>query len=396
MPVPPRFDITRVRLRHYRSIPRCDVTLGALTFLVGPNGSGKSNFLDSMRLVSQALDESLDNAIRERGGANEIRRRSTGHPTHFSISLDFQGRDFAGSYEFSIGAVKGGDWRVTHEKCRIKRARFGDRTAHYEIRDGRVISTSLSYTLPPAPTDRLYLVVASAFDEFRPVFDGLSAVNVYSLSPDSMRLLQKPDTGDLLKRDGSNIASVLDRLRREHSQSKNLIEDYLRLVVPGMESANRLELGSFESVEFRQRVRGADRPWIFPATSVSDGTLRALGVLVALFAPSDSGYTPIGIEEPETALHPAATGVLLEALQIASEARQVFVTSHSPDLLDTSSIAAGDLLAVRANAGDTHIAPVDEATSNALLTSLYTAGELLRIDQLQPRTSEDITLDIKL
>jgi predicted ATP-binding protein involved in virulence len=42
-----RFDITRVRLRHYRSIAACDVKLGPMTLLVGPNGSGRSSFLDA-------------------------------------------------------------------------------------------------------------------------------------------------------------------------------------------------------------------------------------------------------------------------------------------------------------------------------------------------------------
>lgn len=227
------------------------------------------------------------------------------------------------------------------------------------------------------------------------MFDGLGALNVYSLSPDAMRRVQKPDPGDLLRRDGSNIASVLERLRREHPREKSVIEDYLRLVVPGMETADRLEVGAWESVQFRQRVRGADKPWLFPATSVSDGTLRALGVLVALFAPSDDGYTPIGIEEPETALHPAATGVLLEAIQAASRTRQVLVTSHSPDLLDTSSIGIDSILAVRADGGDTLIGPVDGPTSQALVASLYTPGELLRIDQLQPDTGA-LTLDIDI
>lgn len=56
------------RLRQYRSIKGCDVRLGSLTVLIGPNGSGKSNFVDSLRFVAQALDESLDHALRERGG----------------------------------------------------------------------------------------------------------------------------------------------------------------------------------------------------------------------------------------------------------------------------------------------------------------------------------------
>lgn len=49
-----------------------------LTYLVGANGSGKSNFLDVLQRVRDALACSLDNALNERGGLNEVRRRSRG------------------------------------------------------------------------------------------------------------------------------------------------------------------------------------------------------------------------------------------------------------------------------------------------------------------------------
>ncbi|MEV0916129.1 AAA family ATPase [Streptomyces sp. NPDC049967] len=78
-------------LRHYRSIAEADVDLGQLLLLAGPNGPGKSNFLDALRLLSEALQTSLDQALRSRGGVAEVRRRSTGHPTHFSIDLEFRG-----------------------------------------------------------------------------------------------------------------------------------------------------------------------------------------------------------------------------------------------------------------------------------------------------------------
>ena len=80
-----QFRITRVRLRHYRSIAACDVDLGPIALLVGANGSGKSSFLDSLRLVSDSLQTTLDHALRDRGGIAEVRRRATGHPTHFGI-----------------------------------------------------------------------------------------------------------------------------------------------------------------------------------------------------------------------------------------------------------------------------------------------------------------------
>ena len=96
--------IHRVKLRNYKSIGRCDVRLGPLAVLVGPNGSGKSNFLDALALTRQALDMTLDHALRERGGINEVRRRSGGHPSNFSIELQFTLGDGVtqGLYSFEV------------------------------------------------------------------------------------------------------------------------------------------------------------------------------------------------------------------------------------------------------------------------------------------------------
>ena len=67
--------LTRVVLRNYKSIAACDVQPAQLSFLVGPNGSGKSNFLDALRFIADSLRHSIDHALRERGGINEVRRR---------------------------------------------------------------------------------------------------------------------------------------------------------------------------------------------------------------------------------------------------------------------------------------------------------------------------------
>jgi predicted ATPase len=80
---------------------------------------------------------------------------------------------------------------------------------------------------------------------------------------------------------------------------------------------------------------------------MSDGTLRAFGVLVAPFQGAGNGEIGrrlVGIEEPEVALHPAAASVLRDSLHDASESAQILVTSHSPDLLDADSIPDGSTL----------------------------------------------------
>ena len=114
--------ITSVALRNYKSIAACDVALPPLTFLVGPNGSGKSNFLDALRFVAQALRFSPEHALRERGGINEVRRRSRGHPNHFAVRVDFRVPEAAGWYAFEIGARPKGRYFVRREDCIVRAA----------------------------------------------------------------------------------------------------------------------------------------------------------------------------------------------------------------------------------------------------------------------------------
>ena len=92
----------------------------------------------------------------------------------------------------------------------------------------------------------------------------------------------------------------------------------------------------------------------------------------------------VGIEEPEAALHPAAAGVLLGALREASEATQVLVTSHSPDLLDHKGLGPEHLLAVTSDATGTSIGPVDAAVRSILRDKLYSPGELLSQGPIEP------------
>ncbi len=382
--------VSRMRLKNYKSIASCDVRLRPLTFVVGRNGSGKSNFMDALRLVADALRTSLDHALRERGGINEVRRRSTGHPTHFQVAFDLALSDgAAATYAFKVGARsrrahEDHSWEVTEERCSVV-APFGRESA-FVVKAGQLVSTT-EVVLPPAASDRLLLVAAAGLPAFKPVFDGLSRMGFYNLNPEQIRELQPPDAGDLLLRDGRNLASVLGALERRAPDVKDRIVEYLAKVVPGVVDVTKRALGPRETLEFRQQVAGSSAPWTFLAANMSDGTLRTLGILVALFQTSGSGehrVPLVGIEEPEVALHPAAAGTLLSCLQDASERTQIVVTSHSGDLLDSDSLPVDAVLAVSALGGVTHVGQVDEAGRSAVRDHLFTAGELLRQDQLVP------------
>ncbi|EWM15851.1 AAA family ATPase [Kutzneria sp. 744] len=303
----PRFDITRVRLRNYKSIESCDVELGPLTLLVGPNGSGKSNFLDALQFVADALNTNLENAIQERGGFGRVSRFGD---SEVEITLEVRLGDRLQSYGIVLTPLGDGG-------CRLRE----------EIR--------------PTPD----------------VAEALARLRVFTLVPDRMRGTSSPAEDDQLSPDGSTISAVLARIERETPENNRRAEDYLRVVVA-------------------EGVSAAE----FDARSLSNGTLHAVGVFVALF----DGTAPVAVENPEKGLHPAAVGALMDALRDGADRRQVFVTTHSADLLDVPGLDSSAIRAARRSDGSTVVGPLGFAGETSLRESLFTAGALLRTDWLWP------------
>jgi predicted ATPase len=378
-----------VGIRNFKSIAKAEVSLSHLTVLVGRNGSGKSNFLDALRFVADSLQSSLDHSIKSRGGIDSVRRRSTGHPRNFAISLEVVLPDWqVAKYSFEVTARERGGFTIRRESLRVQSA-AGLLTGGYDVKSGKVVGSTIN-KMPPPFADRLYLVNAAGFSPFRATYDALVSMGFYNLSPDVMKELQSPDAGELLHRDGGNVASVIARLSLDKPEVMERIQSYLATIVPGVRDVERVALGPMETLQFKQIVAGSSRPWNFFAASMSDGTLRALGTLVAVtqLAERKSPVSLVGIEEPETALHPAAAGALMDALREAASNTQIVVTSHSPDLLDQVDLDTDGLLSVVSNEGITKIAPIDEASRSAIRDHLYTPGELLRLDQLEPDNAD--------
>jgi predicted ATPase len=376
--------LSRVGIRNYKSIGKCDVSLARVTALVGRNGAGKSNFLDALRFVVDGLQTSLDHALKSRGGIRSVRRRSLGHPIGLAIRLEFnlpESRRGAYGFEITRGTDRG--FSVKREQLEITGEGLQG-PAYYELINGRIRGASRE-SMPEPVGDRLYLVTASGLLDFRPAYDALTSMAFYNLNPEAMKEVQGPDAGELLHRDGANIASVIARLRADAPEEKQRIEQYLGKIVSGVAGVDPVTLGPMETIEFRQVIAGAESPWHFYPTNMSDGTLRALGILVAA---SQLGHGRnrvclIGIEEPEMALHPGGGRVLMDALMEAGEHTQVLLTTHSADLLEAMESGPNSLLAVEARQGETFIAPIDDASKKTIRDHLFSAGDLLRMDQLE-------------
>jgi len=374
-------SIQQVQIKNYKSIAQVSVNLETFTVFVGPNGSGKSNFIDALAFVQECLSESIELAFKNRGGIAAVRRSSTGHPTHIGIRLALNLSDelFA-DYAFEIAAKPKEKFSVARERCVVHK--FMGQSHSFEIENGK-FTTEIPGIRPKMAADRLALFAASATDEFRPVYDFLTSMRFYSIVPVRLRELQEPDTGDFLKRDGSNAAAVLKRLQAE-AQGNGQYDRVCRLlsrVVEGIKKVEYRAIGQKETLQFKQDV-GSEHPWSFNALNMSDGTLRVLGLLLAVYQPGPSSV--IAVEEPEATVNPAVAEVVVEVLMDAAHEKQVLLTSHSPDILDYKDLTDNQIRVVAMDHGRTLIAPVSQAGRAAIQERLYTPGELLRSGELSP------------
>jgi predicted ATPase len=188
----------------------------------------------------------------------------------------------------------------------------------------------------------------------------------------------------LLERSGRNLASVVRMLKGCEPGLFERVQEYLSIIAPEVHGFDVLQAGGYETVRFRLRSGSQQTTLALDAACMSDGTLRALAAIVAAFQvvlPHDHPSV-IGIEEPETSLHPAATQALVDALQEATEHTQVLLTTHSSDLLASRDIDLSQILVVKNYQGATRIAPVDAASREIIRKELYTLADLQRMDQL--------------
>jgi predicted ATPase len=357
------------------------VILEPFTAFVGPNGSGKSNFIDALSFVKDCLADSLESAFRRRGGIGAVRRRSAGHPTNIELSIFMDlGNGLSASYSFTISAKFEKKFAVASERCKVQG--LFQKEYEFSIEKGKFIK-EIPGIRPKVSFDRLGLYAASATEEFRPVYDFLTSMRFYSIIPKELRELQESDSGDYLDREGRNAAAILKRLKEDNQSAWRYerICNLLSKVVKGIKKIEYHTVGKKETIRVKQDV-GTKYPWTFDALNMSDGTLRILGLLLAVYQPGF--HSMIAIEEPEATVHPAVTELIIEVLLDASNERQILITTHSPDILDYKYIQDSQIKIVTIENYSTLIAPLSPSSREAIHQHLYTAGELLRSGELTP------------
>lgn len=363
--------LRRLTLQRFRSLRSATVVFDNPTFLVGQNGAGKSNIVDALSLLADAMTSPLAAVLDKRGGIGAVGHRSTARGRGADVGLRVDVEGLAGVreavYAFGIRPTKGFGYEVRREQCLCVAE---DGTRSWFDRDGTSLRSTIE-TRPALTPNALALPLVAGDQRFAPVAQFLADIQPYRIDPRMLRELQDPDAGVRLRSDGGNVASVLRQLDEDTRQH---VQAFLQAVVPGAVEVKSERLQNKLSLMFTQR--GEEAALKFGPHSMSDGTLRTLGLLVAVHQPKPPSV--LIVEEPEATIHPGALGVVLDALRHAARSTQTVVTTHSPDVLEARWIRDCHLRIVSWEDGATRVAPVSDATRSALRERLMDAGELLR------------------
>ena len=431
--------ISRVWARNFRSIEFAELELGPLTVLVGPNAAGKSNLIGIFGFLSDIARLGLETAITQRGGIDSVGRKSpSGRILSPEIGCEF---DFPWGrllYSITLARSARGEFQIRREHAKLESSDADVHSPEFLLTNGRLSKPNLRRSLKQQESttneeegrarlqgsmvDQLLSTTSDRQDcqlmaaEFSPAIslaifavprrrstnltedpyfqlysslreakDLLDKICLYRIFPNSLRDPQKMAESHPLEVGAENLASTLREMIQKKSRFLPDLKYALSFAVPGVNDLRVSKAGSYYVVELKhERDGGTDRGSWFDLSHESDGTIRLLAMLMALF--QDPAPSLIGLEEPELAIHPGAMAVLSDTMTEASLRGQVLVATHSPELIDRLPIES--IRAVTAEEGSTKAGKVADHQLESVREDLFTAGELHSMEGLQPVESE--------
>lgn len=395
--------LTRLRVSGFKNLVDVDVRFGPFTCIAGTNGVGKSNLFDAIRFLGALADRSFVDAaglVRESsGGAADVRELfhrigdshdremrfevtmivpaggydelGTGTSTdntllRYAVALRYRGEETdnpgLGFLELLSEDLQALSLQDTSQPVLFDCSKSWLGSVVPDARRARIISTDKAGTVRfrlggQANKARRYsasalpraLLSTALTDEHPSAVLArleLQSWQVLHLEPSALRRPDDLGASPRLGFDGSHLPATLYRLVRlserglgrggEVPDVGGYLAARLSELIGGVRGVriDRDDKRSLLSLELIDRDGT-----VYPARSLSDGSLRFLALAVLELDPNGPGL--VGVEEPENGLHPGRIPAMLRLLRdLATDThlpvgpdnplRQVIVNTHSP------------------------------------------------------------------
>ena len=376
--------ITNIELTNWKNFHSCNVDVSERTFIVGSNASGKSNFLDALRFIRDIAKNGggLQTAVATRGGIKKIRCLAARARTDNEIAVKVRDEinDELWQYRLSFKGTGGGIMKSEASILKEEVYRGGEPVLERSSSSEGEDNDTLKYT---------HLEQATANQKFRELksfFLNIEYLNVIpQLVRESSSIVFSSDKEDFY---GRNLLQRLAKMNKTTSAAYfRRVNEVLKIAVPQMDELklkfDKMGVPHLEARYEHWRAKGS----IQSEEQFSDGTLRLIGFLFAIL---DSKGVVL-LEEPETNLHSAIIAQLpsfIAKLQRSKkETRQVFITTHSYDMLSDTGIASEEVILLEPSSEGTRVrsASTIEEVNNELKAGFSAADSIIpytRPDQI--------------
>jgi predicted ATPase len=402
--------LTDVAIKQYKSLDDVHVHFAPVTVVVGPNGVGKSNFVDALKFFRDIANDGLDHAVTSREGIDRIRQKHETKPHDIGLKFGFASNDLDDGCTVTNGphpttyqlvlSGRGGDYHIASEAAKYlideRLAEGGEepkgqpKYEEYNRNEAgvlRIDGKTRARKIAPG-----VVALGHPIDLFAelgaPITTFATKWRFCSLYPNTLRVLRPPMTATILAEDGSNWASVVRGLKRTKSGQESLdrIAEVMQATLPGFRDITVSAVGGYlvPRISIMSKDNGGAKPQQFDPIQMSDGTLRVLGILLALY--QQPAPRLLVIEEPEQTVHPGVLPALAEAFKEASERTQIIITTHSPHLVD--QFDPESIRVAWSRNGLTQISPIKYAQVESVKQHLMSLQEFMLAEGLQPELQE--------
>jgi len=368
-------------LRNWKNFAAVELAIRDRLFLVGPNASGKSNLLDAFRFLRDIASTGggFQEAVAKRGGVSAIRCLAARRDPKVTIQATVQDAPGAASWEYRLEFHQDNRRRplISQERVCFGTQVHLQRPNEEDKKD-------------PERLTQTYLEQVNVNQPFRVLSSYFASIRYLHIVP---QLVREPDRS--IGRTGDPYGG--DFLEQVAKTSEKKRQARLRRIVAALEVA----VPQLEAIELWRddrgtpHLRGKYKHWRPQGAwqtegQFSDGTLRLLGLLWAMM----EAEGPLLLEEPELSLHPQIVRVLPQMLARVQRktGRQIFLSTHSPDLLRDDGIGLDEVFMLVPGAEGTEVRP---ASSTPDAVHLLESGQSLAdivIPQTSPAQTEQLPL----
>lgn len=321
-----------LKIANYKSIDLVELhDLRAFSVFTGANGTGKSNFFDALDFVNVFVNYGIHKALLSHGGFENI--RSTKRKAKSSGKFKFEIRcrlpektlkaydEEMPRFRYVLTIDEQDGLPVINEKIDVNEKNLITRKGEGASKDQNL-----------APS---YLVQLPDF--WRPypqLLDLMKSIALYRINPLGVEESVRSDTVSVLDAKRHNLASALSHLL-ESSDNRKAINEWMKRIVPGLEGIATEKQNPDGKTAILFKERGSKEHT--PTHLVSDGTVYALSLLVALFNIPKDGFTLI--ENLERGIHPTVIRELVQMMrERATWQSPIWITTHSETVVRCSQV----------------------------------------------------------